>query len=266
MGGAIGSIVGGGLSLLGANQARRAQQSALKPQEALARQQLGLFRQASPYYGQILQYLAGNAGLNPTPGQAGAGAPQPGFSTAGAAGAAPLAGAPAAIPQGALGIYGTNPADAYRFQQAQEQIDQQRRQQAQRLQYSLGQQGAGANAIASVLGRNQNAAMDQLAKFRQGLAINAGNEQTNRVQQLLGALGAGFGQGSQAGGLLGQQAALAGNQLSQAGAGIGSALDNMTLMRILMNQQRQQQAPAGPVEMDPLQLMRMLYSTPGYTG
>jgi hypothetical protein len=241
MGGAIGSIVGGGLSLLGANQARRSQQSALGPQKQLAQQQLGLFRQASPYYGQILQYLAGNAGLNPTPGQTAAGGAQPGFGGPATAGATSLAGAPAAIPQGALGVYGTNPADAYRFQQAQEQIDQQRRQQAQRLQYQLGQQGAGTNAIASVLGRNENAAMDQLAKFRQGLAINASNEQTNRMQQLLGALSAGFGQGGQAAGLLGQQAALAGNQLSQAGAGIGSALDNLTLMRILQNQQRQQQ-------------------------
>jgi hypothetical protein len=254
MGGAIGSIVGGGLSLLGANQARRAQQSALKPQQALAREQLGLYRQASPYYGQILQYLAGNAGLG-VPGAGGAqgvpGAmPEPG--TGHLAPGTPLSpGAPAAIPQGALGIYGTNPADQYRFQQAQEQIDAQRRQQAQRLQYQLGQQGAGANAIASVLGRNQNAAMDQLARFRQGLAINAGQEQTNRVQQLLGALGAGFGQGSQAGGLLGQQAALAGSQLSQAGAGIGSALDNLTLMRILQNQQRRQ--------VDPIDLLKAQY-------
>jgi hypothetical protein len=252
MGGAIGSIVGGGLSLLGANQARRAQQSALGPQKQLAQQQLGLFKQASPYYGQILQYLAGNAGLPGVQTQGAPAAPQPGAGFAAGAGAQSLAGAPAAIPQGALGIYGTNPADQYRFQQAQEQIDAQRRQQGQRLQYQLGQQGAGTNAIASVLGRNQNAAMDQLAKFRQGLAINAGQEQTNRVQQLLGALGAGFGQGSQAGGLLGQQAALAGNQLSQAGAGIGSALDNMTLMRILMNQRRQQQV-------DPIELLKAQY-------
>jgi hypothetical protein len=251
MGGAIGPILGGGLSLLGANQARRAQQSALKPQQALAREQLGLYRQASPYYGQILQYLAGNAGLPGVQTQGAPAAPQSGFGGAAGAGAQTLSGAPAAIPQGALGIYGSNPADAYRFQQAQEQIDAQRRQQAQRLQYQLGQQGAGANAIASVLGRNQNAAMDQLAKFRQGLAINAGQEQTNRVQQLLGALGAGFGQGSQAGGLLGQQAALAGNQLSQAGAGIGSALDNLTLMRILQNQQRRQ--------VDPIELLKAQY-------
>jgi hypothetical protein len=68
---------------------------------------------------------------------------------------------------------------------------------------------------------------------------------------LLGALGAGFGQGSQAGGLLGQQAALAGNQLSQAGAGIGSALDNLTLMRILQNQQRRQ--------VDPIELLKAQY-------
>ena len=258
MGGAIGSIVGGGLSLLGANQARRSQQSALGPQKQLAQQQLGLYRQASPYYGQILQYLAGNAGLGVPGAQSSVpgGMGQPGFAGPGTGHPAPgtpsLTGAPAAIPTGALGIYGTNPADQYRFQQAQEQIDAQRRQQAQRLQYQLGQQGAGANAIASVLGRNENAAMDQLAKFRQGLAINAGQEQTNRVQQLLGALGAGFGQGGQAGGLLGQQAALAGNQLSQAGAGIGSALDNLTLMRILQNQRRQQQV-------DPIELLKAQY-------
>jgi hypothetical protein len=68
MGGAIGSIVGGGLSLLGANQARRAQQSALGPQKQLAQQKLGLFRQASPYYGvSILARSQERAQRSPQP-------------------------------------------------------------------------------------------------------------------------------------------------------------------------------------------------------
>lgn len=244
MGGATGAIIGGGLSLLGANRAAGAQRRALDPQRRLAQDQLGLFHQASPYYGQVLQYLAGNAGLGIPSAQPTAQRAQPGFGTPPIASTqAPLTGTPSAIPQSALGIYGTNPADQYRFQQAQEQIDQERRQQAQRLSYMLGQQGAGSNTIASVLGRNQQGAEDQLARFRQQLAINAGGEQERRVGALLQALGAGFGQGSQAGGLLGQQAALAGNQLAGASQGIGSALDNLTFLKILMNQKQQQADP-----------------------
>lgn len=258
MGHALGGIVGGGLSLLGASQASRQQRAALGPQRSLARQQAALFREAQPYYGQVLQYLAGNAGL-PVPGAAaGGGSPAAG----GGPGLPPGAGS---IPESALGVYGTNPADRYRFAQAEDELGNLRRLQASRLAYQLGQQGAGSNTIAAALARNEQGATDQLSQFRRQLAINAGAEQERRVGGLLSALSPGFGAGPAAAGIYGQQAAQAGSQLGQAGAGIGQALQNYMLYRVL-SRQRQQPAGIGGEEMDPLGLMRLLYSTPGVGG
>jgi hypothetical protein len=143
------------------------------------------------------------------------------------------------IPQSALGIYGTNPADQYRFAQAEDEIGRLRQRRAQQLQYQLGQQGAGTNTTAAALGRNEEDALRQLTEFRRNLAINAGSEQERRVGALLGALSPGFGQGQAAAGIFGQQAAQAGSQLGQASAGIGDALQNYMLWRALQKQQKQ---------------------------
>lgn len=136
----------------------------------------------------------------------------------------PMARQPAAgLQNSALGVYGSNPADVFRMQQAEEDIDRLARQRAQQLQYRLGQQGiGGSGTMAAALARNESDALSQLANFRRQLAIGAGQEQERRMSALMQflnpALGAGPALAQQYGqmaGQFGQQGAQQQQQLMQ---------------------------------------------------
>ncbi len=108
----------------------------------------------------------------------------------------PLAQGPG-VPNSALGVFGQG-ADALRFQQAEEDINDASRQRANLLRYRLGQQGIGnSGTMASALAQNERGAMDSLSDFRRNLAINAGGEQERRMQMIAQLLGLGQGIGTQ---------------------------------------------------------------------
>lgn len=124
----------------------------------------------------------------------------PGNTTPVPGGAQPSVG----LPNSALGVFGQG-ADALRFQQAEEDINDAARQRANLLRYRLGQQGIGnSGTMASALAQNERGAMDSLADFRRNLAINAGSEQERRMQLLAQLLGLGQGIGSQGQAVSGQ--------------------------------------------------------------
>lgn len=237
-------------SFLGLDAQKDARKSA-SAQRGIANRQMGAMDQALPYYGGVLQFLSQNAGMqSPRAPMAAMGQevaqPRPGagFGTAdrmqGAAqpsamdqlaqmraqaGARPVGGArqpgvnpdgapaPGVLPNSALGVYGSNPADVYRMQQAEEEVNRLADSRARMLQYRLGQQGIGNSATAgAALARNESSALNQLADFRRNLAMNAGGEQERRVQQLLAAMGMGVGMGGQASAGFGQSAAMSQQQ------------------------------------------------------
>ena len=241
MSAAAAPIIGGGLSLLGASRAARSQREALAPQRAIANQQLQMFRQAGPQYAGILQWLSQQAGLPYTSYQPGAQGRQPGFGMPQAPQqASPGTGLPqgmGGIPDQALGIYGTNPADVYRFRQAQDDIDRQNMAGQQQLSYTLGRQGAGPATTSAALAQAENQRQTRLEEFRRGLAINQGQEQERRVGALLAALGVGMGQGQAAAGIFGNQAQLAAGQGAAAGGALGDFLSSWLLYQALRRQQ-----------------------------
>lgn len=225
MGAAAVPLALAGASLFSANKAASAQKNASRGANSLAKAQLGLFNQASPHYGSILQYLQGSAGLGSAAGE-----PSPAAN----GGLPPGQGS---LPPGALGIYGTNPADQYRLRQAEEELSRARMQREQALRFRLGRQGAGEATTASALGTVERDYQSELGQFQRGLAINAGQEQERRVQALLAALGVGFGQGGAAGQAYGQLGATAAGQLGQSGGMLGQALSDLMLARLMRRQQ-----------------------------
>ncbi len=233
-------IIGGGLSLLGASQAAGAQRRALAPQRAIGQQQLALFRQAAPQYAGILQFLSGQAGLPYQQTAQATRAGVPGFLGAGATGPAPVAAAPeglGGIGNQALGIYGQNPADVYRFRQAQDEIDRQNQAGQSQLSFALGRQGAGSATTSAALAQAEQGRLTRLEEFRRGLAINAQQEQERRVGALLAALGVGMGQGNAAAGIFGGQANLAAGQGAAAGGALGDFLQSWLLYQALRRAQ-----------------------------
>lgn len=200
-----------------------------KNQDALRFQQVEAGKQALGTYQPLLQWAMQNAGLQlpqqpktaqpmtPTPAvqQPGRGfgtanrgqqaampmpaapSPQPGASIQPVGQPQPLQQPQVGLPNSALGVYGQG-ADALRFQQAEEDVNDAARQRANLLRYRLGQQGIGSSGtMASALAQNERAATDSLADFRRNLAINAGGEQERRMQLLAQMLGLGHGIGSQ---------------------------------------------------------------------
>lgn len=199
--------------------------------ESLKDLQIQQAKASMPYYQQLLQWAAQNAGLPALPqspgiaGPMGQPAAQPpmtpnagsatrfqggggggfGMKPAGSsmdqlagmrtqgqpmAGIQPMGGPPRpgapGLSNAEVGIYGSNPADVYRLQQAEEDVNRQAEQRARLLQYRLGQQGMGNSAtMAAALTRNEGDAMGQFANFRRSLAMNSGQEQERRMQMLM---------------------------------------------------------------------------------
>lgn len=230
-------------ALLGLDASKN-QGKASAAQSALLKQQRMMMEQAQPYMQALMQWYAQNAGLKmpgmggiggglgATPGIAGnQGVPRtqpiggmPGKVPFGAPRATAGGGAPTTQPTGgvpglpnsAVGIYGSNPADVFRLQAAEEDVNRLARQRAQQLQYRLGQQGLGGSAtMGAALARNEGDALSQLAAFRRNLAMNAGQEQQQRMSQLLNALNPMLGQGPALAQQYGQMANQWGQQQQQ---------------------------------------------------
>lgn len=269
----------GALSLFGSNAAADRQKEASKYQNKISREQLELFRQAAAQYPNVLAWLAQNAGLPFQPWQQvgaapGSSAGRPGFASAapvsrqanGGGAAAPPSGLPqglGGVPDQALGIYGQNPADLFRLRQAEDDIEQQNQGLQQRLGFLLGRQGAGAATTGAALAGAEQERMNRIEQFRRALAINAGQEQQQRVGALLSALGAGMGQGVPAANSFGNQAALAAGQGQAANSALGSALNAYLVTQALRRAQgpgNGEQSPViGPYTSDStVELMRRL--------
>ncbi len=210
---ALGEIIAGvgGLgSLIGGMSANKSSKELQRRQRDIANEQLGLFRTAKPYYGDILSRYAGFAGLGGSPGlqQVGEGHYRMGDN------------------------YGT-PEDQLRLQQGEEDINRFARQNANRLRFQLGQRGIASGTQAAALAANQRAAAQDYGNFRRQLAIQAQGEQERRLANLTGLLGLGFGQGGVAQSVLGQQAGQYGQQAAGQFGNLGNILQQYMYQRQL---------------------------------
>ena len=206
--GALGSLLGG-----------RSSQKASK--EMLRRQAQGIslmneqFRNAQPTYQSALQQYAQRSGL----GQ--------GYSPD-AQGAE----------FGLGGRYGTR-EDQLRFAGAQDDIDRLARVRGNQLQNTMQRRGIATGSQAAALASNERAALADLARFRRGLAINAGQEQERRLGQLLGALNPALSMGQTGAALAGQQGQYYGNQAAQQFGNIGAIAQNWMQQQALRDYMQQ---------------------------
>lgn len=241
--GAAGSLLGG----LGANSAAK---RAAGEQAAFGKRFRRQFDQASPLYMNALQYLAGRAGVGGAPMGApvGAGGVSPGTAARMGMGAQQPGpdryGQRGMLPQSALGVYGQG-EDALRLNQADDQISQMLQQRQALLGNRLGRQGIGGSTAAAAMGGLDQDAFRQLAEFRRGLAINAGQEQERRVAQLLGGLGPALSMGGQAANIYGGLAQQYGNQAQGALGSLGQ-LAQMYYQNQMMRRAGDQGAVQGP--------------------
>jgi hypothetical protein len=280
MGGAAVPIALGAMALAGQHKAAKAQREAAQPAKNLAGMQKQLFGQAQPYYSPILAWMMQHAGIpggpaanvsggpnnalaqtqpiraGQTPFGAGSGGP---ITPAGTSPQTPLPMGSTAMPESQLGVYGQG-EDRLRFAAAEEELDRIRKQRAAELLLGLQRQGAGAATTSAALARNEGDYMQNLAGFRRNLAINAGDEQEQRVAALLGALSPGFGLGQSAAGTYGNLSGIAAGQANASGAAMGDALSNYLLYQAMRRQQQPGTAPGPP----PPPGARWPGATPGY--
>ena len=228
---ALGSLYSG---ITGAGAAKKAANA----QQSIASQQLRMYHDVQPYYQTILQQMAERAGIQLPTGAVGPIGETPaqrkqrfamlGKSLAPTAATSPLQGGPAAQTGPYPGIYGQSTEDRLRLQQAQEDIDKQLARQQSVLGQRLGRQGIGGSTLAAAQTQTAQNAMDQFANFRRQLAIQAGMEQERRRQELLGAIGPGFGGAGTSASIYGQLGNQAQQQVASAGAGLGGIMGQLT--------------------------------------
>lgn len=201
--GAIGGLLGG----IAGIKSSKNQKKATDAQASIAKDQQGLFQQASPQYLQLLQQLQRHAGMG-----------QPGQN-------------PYQFPQ-----------DKLRLLQANEQIGRNYGRAADQFSFGLGRRGLQGSSM-DVAGRAAllQDAERQRAGFQRQLAINAPLEYERRLGLLANALNPGLGAGAAAGATFGQQAGMFGNQAAQAFGGLGSAVQNLIYNQQLQQLLRQQQ-------------------------
>jgi hypothetical protein len=241
---AIGEIRGLGGALFGGIQGQsqaRASKELLRRQSQLADLQNQTYRQTVPYYQQALGAAANYAGL----GQDGV--------TQGANGHFQLGGMPGQQNFGIGGNWGSR-EDQLRLMQAEEDINRRQKIAGNQLRFNSNRMGLNEGAVGANLARLAGQGQQEYGQFRRGLAINAGQEQQQRLAQLQSLLGFGLGQGSQAQGVYGAQGALAAQQAGQSFAGLGNAVQNYQYMNSLNRYGGQQQ----PVTMDPNSLAALL--------
>lgn len=114
-----------------------------------------------------------------------------------------------------LGIYNGTPEDQLRNAAAQDDINRFMQQQQSQIQHQLGQRGMlDSSVYGGALSQLSNNALQQYSDYRRQLATGAGQEQDQRMQNLLNALNPSLGGGQQAMGGLNQLYGNA-NQMSQ---------------------------------------------------
>lgn len=200
------------------SQPLQAQAAAAPPMPGQARPQSNMqqYMQSTPGMGQFNAH-AGSLGNHQT---------EQTFNTANPGAAAGAAGGGmgpspytnnAAAPTGGvsnsqMGIF-NDPADALRNSQAQDDINHQNYLNQQNLKSQMGSRGLEDSSIlgGGLSQMNQNA-LQNYAGFRRNLAINAGQEQQNRVLQFMAAMNPGMAMGGQAQSNYGQ---LSGNLVQQ---------------------------------------------------
>lgn len=233
-------VIGG---LFGANQANRTARDQLKLQQQQAQREAGLFNTASPYYGQILAALAGNAGLNnPTPSNPNAtpGAGLPGGNFTGAP-QLPYTN----VSNAQLGLFGSNPADAFRLRAAEDEARQGLLSGLHQFSFGAGQRGLfGSSTDAAGRAALINAANQNTAQFGRQLAIQAPQTAMERLTTMAGLLNPGLGAGPAAGNLFGQGAQAYAGMGQAYGQQAGGALANWAQYNALQNvMNRYQPAP-----------------------
>lgn len=104
-----------------------------------------------------------------------------------------------------LGIYNGTPEDQLRNAAAQDDINRFMQQQQSQIQHQLGQRGMlDSSVYGGALSQLSNNALQQYSDYRRQLATGAGQEQDQRMQNLLNALNPSLGGGQQAMGGLNQ--------------------------------------------------------------
>lgn len=228
-------MIGSALSGFGASKAAK---KAAGEQAAVGKRMRRTYDKVNPLYLQTLDWYARRAGL---PGIDTGGAPtnavsgQGGISPATAARMGLTQQQPGmrgrdaysqrgVLPNSALGIWGSNPEDVMRMNQAQEGVDLMAQQRQQMLMNRLGRQGIGGSTMASAVGNIDQDAFRQLADFRRNLALSAGQEEERRMANVMGGLGPGISMGEQGANMSGQQANMYGQQAQGAMDNIGQLM------------------------------------------
>lgn len=209
---AVGAALGGLGGLIGGIKSGKAAKSAANAQAGIAKTQQDLFHQTIPYYQDLLQKVQGYAG---TLGQ---------------------------------GTYG-NPQDQLRLQQANQNINQNLGRAQDQLSFGLGRRGlAGSNldvaGRAALLANSEN----QRSGFERQLALQAPMEYERRLGLLANLMNPGLGMGQLAGSTFGQQAQNFGAQAGQAGANLGSSIQNFMMYDALRRANQQQTPPGNPYQ------------------
>lgn len=205
--------------------AAKANKEYLRRQAQMIQRQAQTYAQVEPTYLQAVQGLAQRAGIG---GYGGQGA-------------------------GLGGAYGTA-EDRLAMQAAEEQNRRQQMASQNRLQATLAQRGIATGSQAAALAQNARQYQGQLNNFNRDLAIRAGQEQSNRYQQLLAALNPGLGMGAQATAGYSNLANNYGQQAANAYGNIQNALAQYAYGRQL--------APQAPP--DPYAEMRSYGFSPDY--
>lgn len=211
---AAGAVLGGLGSLLGA----RSQKKASNAQADIAKKQAALFNQTQPIYQEALQGLRQNAGL-------------------GVANSPNLPNIYGNVTNQQLGPYGMNPTDRLRLLGAEENINKGLQSRQNQLGFQLGHRGlTDSNIGIAAQAQLLNQANQQRGTFARNLAINAPQEQQQRLAALLNALNPGLGSGPAASSAYGQIGANAGNAAAGIAGNLGGAAQNYAYMNALKGQ------------------------------
>ncbi len=126
-------------------------------------------------------------------------------------------------------LMGPYAQQAYRLRSAaaEQNLQHQTQNQDQNLEFQARQMGLSTGSTAAALAREHQQNLQQYGDFQRNLAINAGQQEQQNLQNYMAMLNPGMGMGGQAANIYGQQAATYGNQAQQGFGAAGQALGNM---------------------------------------
>lgn len=239
------------ISAIGGLISSKKQSKAANVQADIGRQQKNLYEAALPTYFDLINVLRGHAGLSPTsnpftPGIAqqaqsvGGVLGRMGVKTPARTGNIPAFRSPA--PTSPM-VQPRSNEDRLRLQQAEENINQATQRRLNQLRMALGSRGLRGSSIdAAAQAALISDALRSRSQFEREQAIQAPYQLERRLGLLAQLLNPALGAGPIAAGIFGQQSALAGQQASAAGAGIGQSIQNY-LMYDALRKARAGQTP-----------------------